>query len=556
MGKFCYLEDLSVDRLMSYAADISRWERLSGSEEELAAFRYMEEKLRSFGYETRLVFHDAYISLPVSSLLLADGAEIPSRTHSMVVTTPPGGVEGKVVFLTESELKAGAAGSLWGNILALEGRAVFSKAKEAERLGAAGLICIQEEPVRECIPSAAWGSPDRFCEGLYPKLPILSISDQYGGAVLKKENCTVHMETVTDTGWRKIPSLTAELRAPANTEDFVMFSGHLDSWYHGAIDNGTVNAAQLEIARTAARYKGRLKRNLCIVNFSGHSHGRYAGSAWYADANWLWLREHCVVNVNADSIGGKNASDLTRSMMMPETKELACEIIKALTGVDFKGIRCKRAADQSFWGCGVSSAFASFSRQPKVQMEDGSLSVGRGNADLGWWWHTPQDTMEQVDPACFKRDASIFCAYIMEFLTRDVLPLNFLKTAEEIKEALEEWAVKAKGFFDLSQELEMACQLLESVRHFPFGQAEHNRTALELGRILVPLLHTTGDLYRNDSAEEYPKMPALALLDQLVKLEEGSDPALKLHVELMHKRNFVADSLNRGIRLLQKGGSV
>lgn len=552
MEKFCYLEDLSVDRLMGFATDISRWERLSGSEEELAAFRYMEEKLRSFGYETRLVFHDAYISLPVSSLLLADGAVIPSRTHSMVVSTPPGGVEGTVVFLTEDELKAAAAGSLRGKILAVEGRAVFSKAKEAERLGAAGLICIQEDPVRECIPSAAWGSPDRFSDALYPKLPILSVSNRYGDAALKGgKNCTVHMETVTDTGWRKIPSLTAELKASANTDDFVMFSGHLDSWYHGAIDNGTVNAAQLEIARIAAKHKDRLKRNLCIVNFSGHSHGRYAGSAWYADANWLRLHEHCVVNVNADSIGGKNATDLTRSMMMPETKELACEIIKALTGVDFEGIRCKRAADQSFWNCGVSSAFASFSRQPKVQMEDGSLSVVRGNADLGWWWHTPMDTMEQVDPEYFKRDASVFCAYIMEFLMRDALPLNFLRTAEEITEALEEWTVKAEGLFDLSQELKMAHMLLDSVRHFPFGKAEHNRTALELGRILVPLLHTTGDLYRNDTAEEYPRMPALELIDQLAASQKGSDRVLKLQVELMRKKNFVADSLNRGIRLLR-----
>lgn len=329
-----------------------------------------------------------------------------------------------------------------------------------------------------------------------------------------------------------------------------MFSGYLDSWYHGAIDNGTVNAAQLEIAGIAAKHKDRLKRNLCIVNFSGHSHGRYAGSAWYANAHWLWLHEHCVVNVNADSIGGKNASDLTRSMIMPETKELACEIIKALTGVEFQGIRCKRAADQSFWNCGVSSAFASFSKQPQIRMEDGSLSVGRGNADLGWWWHTPADTMEQVDPENFKRDASVFCAYIMEFLTRDVLPLHFVRTAEEILEALEEWAVKAEGVFDLSRELWMAHTLVDRVRRFPFERAEHNRTALELGRILVPLLHTTGDIYGNDTAEEYPRMPALMLLDRLVKLEAGSDPAMKLQVELMRKRNFVADSLNRGIRLL------
>ena len=88
------------------------------------------------------------------------------------------------------------------------------------------------------------------------------------------------IETSVDTGWRKIPCLTAQLDAPVETEEFVMFSGHLDSWYYGAIDNGTVNAAQLEIARIAAKNREYLRHNFRIVNFSGHSHGRYAGSAW------------------------------------------------------------------------------------------------------------------------------------------------------------------------------------------------------------------------------------------------------------------------------------
>ena len=102
-----------------------------------------------------------------------------------------------------------------------------------------------------------------------------------------------------------------------------MFSGHLDSWYYGAIDNGTVNAAQLEIARIAAKNREYLRHNFRIVNFSGHSHGRYAGSAWYADEHWMELHEHCIININADSIGGKNASDITKSMVMPETAGLA-----------------------------------------------------------------------------------------------------------------------------------------------------------------------------------------------------------------------------------------
>lgn len=552
MSEFDYLSGLSVENLMNHTKKISGWQRFSGTEEELEAFRYMEEMLRSFGCRTELVLHDAYISLPVSSKLILNGEEVPSRTHSMVPTTEPDGIEGEVVYFPPDMVRKVPDGCCRGKIAAFEGRAEFGKVKEARRLGAIGLICIQEEPVRECIPSGAWGSPDRMSGELYSHIPIVSVSENDGKKLRQKKTNSYWavIETKTDTRWRKIPSLTAQLDAPVKTEDFVMFSGHLDSWYYGAIDNGTVNAAQLEIARIAAMNRSRLKRNLRIVNFSGHSHGRYAGSAWYADEHWLELHEHCVVNVNGDSIGGKSASDITRSLIMPETAGLAKEIIGKLTGADFKGSRCRRVADQSFWNCGVSSAFASFSKQPFIMQEDGKLSVGKGNSELGWWWHTPEDTIDNVDSENFKRDASVFCAYIMEFLIRDILPLDYLKTAEEIKDALERWGDMAGGRFDLSREITMSGKLVEIMRSFTPDGEKANALMLKLGRILVPLLHTTGDIYKNDSAENYPLIPSLMQLEKLVQTEPESGEAMKLKVEITRKRNYVADSLNRAIRLL------
>ena len=47
--------------------------------------------------------------------------------------------------------------------------------------------------------------------------------------------------------------------------------------------------------------------------WSGHSHGRYASSAWYADTFWHDLHERCVCHVNIDSVGAKGAVDPERS---------------------------------------------------------------------------------------------------------------------------------------------------------------------------------------------------------------------------------------------------
>ncbi|MFR6329454.1 MAG: hypothetical protein ACLUOI_11935 [Eisenbergiella sp.] len=38
----------------------------------------------------------------------------------------------------------------------------------------------------------------------------------------------------------------------------------------------------------------------------------------------------------------------------------------------------------------------------KGQTGGRSFSSGKGNAELGWWWHTPEDTMANVDPENFK----------------------------------------------------------------------------------------------------------------------------------------------------------
>ena len=51
------------------------------------------------------------------------------------------------------------------------------------------------------------------------------------------------------------------------------------------------------------RHRRRLARTLRIAWWSGHSHGRYAGSTWYSDTNAIDLARHGVAQVNCDSPG-------------------------------------------------------------------------------------------------------------------------------------------------------------------------------------------------------------------------------------------------------------
>src|SRR6516164_7926253 len=63
------LDAVSQASLMTFNRTIARWTRLSGSADERAAADYVEGQLKGFGYATRIVMHDAYISLPGAATL-------------------------------------------------------------------------------------------------------------------------------------------------------------------------------------------------------------------------------------------------------------------------------------------------------------------------------------------------------------------------------------------------------------------------------------------------------------------------------------------------------
>src|SRR5215469_13097891 len=50
--------------LMGHMRELAQWVKLSGTPDELTSLRYFQAKLDEYGYQTNLIMHDAYISLP------------------------------------------------------------------------------------------------------------------------------------------------------------------------------------------------------------------------------------------------------------------------------------------------------------------------------------------------------------------------------------------------------------------------------------------------------------------------------------------------------------
>lgn len=541
---------VSLDNLTRHNAAIAGGVRLSGSADEAEAFVYIAAQCRSYGMTVEQYAIDAYVSLPGAASLKVVAPEahaLTCITHSFSLATGPEGLTAPLVYVGKGTDPADYAGKgVRGAIVMTDGLAMPAVAHAAYRAGAAGMVCVNPEGLHEMIISPVWGTPTPETAPHLPQLVAVSVRKEDGDilkVMLARGTATVRLQTEVETGWRPIPTLTAEI--PGTREDrFVLLSGHVDSWHYGAMDNASANATMLEIGRILSEHRVELRRGIRLAFWSGHSHARYGASAWYADNFWADLRDRCVCHVNAESTGGMGADDLAGAGGMAETWRFAAGPIKDVTGQDLRYRRMARNSDQSFTGIGVPSAFSGLSAQP-----------GGG---LGWWWHTPDDTLDKIDGANFVRDSQVYLLACWRLCTLSVLPFDFTETANELRDRLHMLQESASGRFDLTPLL-AAVDALHADAHRlsaaaaqagdDAARAERLNTAfMAVARALIPVNYTLAGPYEVDLALENPVLPGLAPVVNLAALDPASNDAGFLRTRLVRERNRVLHALTTARR--------
>lgn len=544
------------DRLMAHIREFARRVKLSGTPEELASFHYLQAQMDSYGYRTQLLSHDAFISLPGAAKVEIEGASLRCITHSMSVSTAAAGISGDLTYVGEGTEADFAGKDVAGKIVLVDGIATEEVAALASAAGALGELHVSpNEHLYEMCVSPVWGSPSQHTRAQLPKTVIFTIARDDGAHLRERlargETVRATLTAEVDTGWRKTPLLVAELQPTGDAKaPFVLFSGHHDTWHFGVMDNGGANATMLEAARLLALHAGDWQRGLRICFWSGHSHGRYSGSAWYADEYFDELDRRCVAHVNVDSTGGEGATVLTNSGVIDELKSLAADVIERLTGQKHVGRRHGRAADQSFWGVGIPSMFGSLSHQPPGPVK--MLTA------LGWWWHTPHDTAEHIDPDNLSRDTRIVLEVLWRLLTSPVLPLDYTVYADALGKQVAQLQTELAGRIDISglakaiDELRVnAKAILEAGDVSPERAARINATLMRAGRHLVPLNYTSGERFHHDSALPHPAWPSLEGLRALASLPLGSQETAFYAVHARQVRNRVAHALREANTVLR-----
>lgn len=559
------LEAVSRDRLMESLAAIAREVRDSGSAEEMRAVEYMRAELDSAGLETELITHDAYISIPGPSKLVdQQGNEWPCITHSFAA--PTDGLDGRLIDCGAADDSALSAST--GHIALIDGLAMPALTQRVEQAGAVAQVYINDRLTHELIVSNVWGSPGTAALASYRHTPVVSVTQDVG-AHLRKELSAgrdqLRLHTALDTRWRSTPILLGRLNG--RNPEYVMFSGHVDSWHLGAMDNASANSTMLEVARVVGERRHELERGLMIAVWSGHSHGRYAGSAWYADQFGFEMAGHCIAHVNIDSVGAKGATLLSHGVTTAGLRDVGADAIEVVAGESFEGRRVGRSGDQSFLLYGIPSLWMTVSEQPPSDDPIGAdfaRMVGSGHSGgLGWWWHTVEDTIDKIDPEFLLRDAQIYCSAIWTLLTERVTCVDAAEEVRDFATHLGALAAAAIPVFDLAHESDSASRLqqlcadlkkLAKTRRDTLTDSEvaaYNRATVEVVRLVLPLNYTSADPMMPDSAAGVPPIPLLHPIHRLLEIDPQMDEAHALRVDLTRARSRVRSALREALKVAE-----
>ena len=527
-------------------------------------------RLTALGVPVDLLEANLYLSIPYEASVEAGGETLASKPPAYSVSCPqgltgmlhhiPGTLSANVSSFYEKnrDEAAAAADRIRGKIVLTDGFASPNKVLEFQEKGAIGVIAVNPGVDRHWgICSSIWGTPDLDDLPRKPAIPVAVVNNADGNRLIElaKTGGSATIRTRLEEGWFKSLVPVVNVTGTIEPEKFVLLAGHYDSWDVGVGDNATGDAALLEIARLLWHNRDKLRRSVRIAWWPGHSTGRYAGSAWFADAFALDLDENCVAQVNCDSPGCRWADVYENVACMSEATALCKSVVHDLTGLEFEGERPLRAGDYSFNNIGLSSFFmlsSTMTVEKRKQMN--YYTVGGCGGNIAW--HTENDLMDIADRDILIRDIKVYLGAVMAVANADILPFDWRATTAEFAATLETYRKAAGGDAALLDPVTTAlAQLSRALDGFYAGisagsvsSADANAAIQGLARILVPLNYTRGPRFTHDPALPVPGLPALSVATELAT--HSSETLGFARTQLMRGANRTAAALRQAMRLV------
>jgi len=550
---------------------LSTIERLAGTDGEKQAVDYIVGRLAEYGIPHKLYKFDSFVSYPLDAaieVLEPIRMMLHCRPRAFAASTPEDGIEAEMIFLpSESDRQdkskmifsqAGrpedyAKGSVAGKVVLTTGGGPDG-VKNAQASGALAHVHIwpsDESVIHEMIVSSIWGTPTPESIQRLVKIPAISVTRKDGEKLIElcqQGKVKIRLKAKVQIGWKQVLLPVAFIGGKEEADKFLLVGGHHCSWYFGTTDNATGDAALLEIARLLHENREGLRRSVRVAWWPSHSQGRYAGSTWYADNFFDELRRNCIGYLGIDSPGVRNAKIWDCRYNHGEVEKFMDKLMREVTGDQPNIRRPFKAGDQSFWGVGIPSLGA-YRMVPPNHPDRGTV----GGSGGGYWWHSPEDTIDKGDPQILASDTQLLVTIVWRLVTAEKLPYEFVTAAKDFQKLLAELNDAADGHLDLApivktaEGFEAAAAKLEALRDKVTGSMVEtfNTGLMRLSRIINPVLYTANGDFEQDPALQLPMLPAMQPARMLAKLDPSCDEYRFLRTKLVRERNRVEDCLYR-----------
>ncbi len=417
--------------------------------------------------------------------------------------------------------------------------------------GALAIVQIDAtETLHEDIVTTIWGTPTTTNASRMPTIPFVTIRKSDGDRLLAagaKGPLTARVDAAVTRGWRSEPIVVADV--PGTSADFVLVATHLDAWYHGMTDTAGTVASILDMARVLQKHQRDLARGVRFAWWTGHSFGRYAGSAWYADHFFADLDRHCVAYTNLDGPGRRGSRlDAVSASGWPGLADYARESAIRITGKTpgagrggAHAFRPGRDSDSSFQGLGIPFFSIGVPGPPSV-----SPDVDAAGRIV--YWHAPEDTIEKIDLHVLEVDTEYRVAQLYDLATARTLPHTLQPIAAAYVAALNDLSTAAGNAFDLRETMTLATALENAAGRFDreppsTDAAAFNTLIVRLTKDLSATLYTRAGRFEQDPAAALPVLPLLARVKDLPSLPPDGDERGFLETELIRGRNAVDATL-------------
>jgi hypothetical protein len=574
MSEHSVVDSVSADNVRRHVEHICTHipSRLAGSENARRMAEYNAQALRAVGVAADVEEFPALVSFPREGKLdvvAPLSQSIPAFTSGHSLPTPPGGLRGELVYVRSGSARDYAGKDVGGKIVLCEisySPARMEKQRIAADRGAIGAVMMNwGNPGDTALPfgsiKPAWGNPTPdVARDEMPRMPSVGVSRSAGlslKALCEAAPVSVAMETDVDNGWRPVQLTHAAIAAP-RSEDFVIVGGHQDSWYGpAATDNAAGNGCMVELARVFNAQRARLRRGITFAFWTAHETGTMAGSAWYADRNWERLRAHAVAYLLVDQPACTGTTRwLTTSNL--EMRRFHQAIERRYLDVPNAWKPQKKGGDASFFGLGIPMLYG------MGAFTDEELHT-TADANLGWWHHSLECTIDKVDFAWMQPHLRVYAAWLWELTTAPILPFDFTAVAQQFAQRLEELAgrdsddvLRLSDVAVRAREIERrvgrldACagawrsRYRDSDRDAERAAAVLNGCMKQLSNRLIPIQSTVKGVYGHDPYGYTPQLTAIPCLyetEEMLALPDGVEARIMLETHLRRQRNRVADAI-------------